>query len=161
MKKMKYIKLFDTFQVNETTLYGGVNPYDIYSYLRNKDHEKYKKIENSGIKEIYLSDLIDTNEGLALLGDYFDGFLKLFKELNLKINLKKANIEHPRVLLTIKNTLIKNNLVKLEDLINANVFKESDLNSQNWTSEVLKKIDDTNNNELTTMVQIIKDKIKK
>jgi hypothetical protein len=162
MKKLKYIKLFDNFQVNEKTFYGGIDPADIYSFINKKDSDSYKKIKDSNIKEIYLSDLIDTHEGRYLFDDYyFESFLELIKELNLKINLKKAKIEHPQTLLDIKNTLIKNNLLSLDELINANVFDSKVLDSHDWSYEVVNKIDKTNNNDLSNMVQIIKNKVKK
>jgi hypothetical protein len=161
MRKLKYVQLFENFRVNEKTFFGGVDPSDIYSYLRNKDYEKYKKIQNSDLKDIYLSDLLETPEGRELMGNYFEGFVKLLKDLNLKINLEKSKIDHPRVLLDVYNNLVKNKLLSLEDLIDANAFKNVDFNSEPWTRNVLNKIDKTNTNDLFTIVEIIKGKVKK
>ena len=155
---MKYLKFFESFLINEKTLYGGIDPTDIYKLLRDKNQDSYKKVKETPVKEIYLSDLLDTNEGRELLDNYSEGLIKLIKEMNIKINLKKVAIDHPKTLLTIKNTLMKNGLLTKEDLINAKAFNGSVIRSQDWSDEIIIKLDKTDT--LLSLVNIIRDKVK-
>jgi len=162
MKKLTFVKTFESFILNEKTFYGGVDPETIYKYLQSngKDSESYGKVKNDPKKELYLADLLETNEGREIMSKYSEGLIKMVKELELKVIIRKAEIDHPKQLLEVYNTFIKTGLFKKEDLIAANVFSPQVLQSNDWSVEVIKKIDD-NSNTLATMVQTIKSEVNK
>jgi hypothetical protein len=101
------------------------------------------ELESVKGKELFLDDLLTTQDGLNMLSGKLPQFAEALKKYNIKLNLNKANIEHPNDVAKIYDALIKPGIISLDDLKNVpNIVTSMDAKSANWSDEVINKLKD-------------------
>jgi hypothetical protein len=132
--------------VNEIST-GGLDTKVLYNFI-NKHGDSFAGTDTSELesvkgKEIFLDDLLTTQDGLNMLSGKLPKFAEALKKYNIKLNLNKANIEHPNDVAKIYDALIKPGIITLDDLKNVpNIVAAADAKSANWTDEVINKLKD-------------------
>ena len=144
-------------QLNELST-GGLEPKVLYDFLKkygsNFSGTDTSVLQSIKDKELFLDDLLTTQDGLSLLSGKFPNFAEVLKKYNIKINLNKARIEHPNYVAKIYDTLIKPGIIKLDDLKKVpNIVDKLDAESPSWSEEVMYKLKDNNH---ITAAQILK-----
>jgi hypothetical protein len=132
--------------VNEIST-GGLDTKVLYNFIE-KHGDSFAGTDTSELesvkgKELFLDDLLTTDDGLSMLSGKLPKFAEALKKYNIKLNLNKANIEHPNDVAKIYDALIKPGIITLDDLKNVpNIVAAADAKSANWTDEVINKLKD-------------------
>ena len=140
--------------INEGTMLnematGGLDPKVLYSFIE-KYGTNYNSVDSAALqsvkdKELFLDDLLNNNDGLAILSGRFPNLAEVLKKYNIKINLTKANIEHPNYVADIYNTLIKPGIINFDELKKIpNIVDKIHAQSPDWSNEVIYKLKDQN-----------------
>jgi len=137
---------------------GGLDPKVLIDFIKkhgnNFSGTDTLVLQSIKDKELFLDDLLTTQDGLELLSGNFPKLAEVLKKYNIKINLNKANIEHPNYVAKIYDTLIAPGIIKLDDLKKVpNIVDKADAASANWSDEVITKLKDQNH---ITAAQILK-----
>jgi hypothetical protein len=132
--------------VNEIST-GGLDTEVLYNFIE-KHGDSFAGTDTSELesvkgKELFLDDLLTTQDGLSMLSGKLPKFAEALKKYNIKLNLNKANIEHPNVVANIYDALIKPGIITLDDLKNVpNIVVAADAKSADWSDEVINKLKD-------------------
>ena len=132
--------------VNEIST-GGLDTKVLYNFIEkhgtNFAGTDISELESVKGKELFLDDLLTTQDGLNMLSGKLPNFAEALKKYNIKLNLNKANIEHPNDVAKIYDALIKPGIISLDDLKNVpNIVTSMDAKSANWSDEVINKLKD-------------------
>jgi hypothetical protein len=132
--------------VNEIST-GGLDTKVLYNFIEkhgtNFAGTDTSELESVKGKELFLDDLLTTQDGLNMLSGKLPDFAEALKKYNIKLNLNKANIEHPNDVAKIYDALIKPGIISLDDLKNVpNIVTSMDAKSANWSDEVINKLKD-------------------
>lgn len=132
--------------VNEIST-GGLDTKVLYNFIEkhgtNFAGTDTSELESVKGKELFLDDLLTTQDGLNMLSGKLPDFAEALKKYNIKLNLNKANIEHPNDVAKIYDALIKPGIISLDDLKNVpNIVTSIDAKSANWSDEVINKLKD-------------------
>lgn len=135
---MKHLKMFEQYISEEVSYRGGIDPAMLVKALSG---EKVDEGQFKG-KDLFLDDLINTDEGREILSGKFKNLAEMLKKFGTKINLLKAEIDHPNVLAQVNNTLIKAGLLTFDQLkAQPKIVDPASLKSADWGDEVLAKLD--------------------
>jgi uncharacterized FlaG/YvyC family protein len=132
--------------VNEIST-GGLDTKVLYNFIE-KHGDSFAGTDTSELesvkgKELFLDDLLTTDDGLSMLSGKLPKFAEALKKYNIKLNLNKANIEHPNYVAKIYDALIKPGIITLDDLKNVpNIVVAADAKSADWSDEVINKLKD-------------------
>jgi len=134
--------------VNELST-GGLDTKVLYNFIEKHgttfSGTDTSELESVKGKELFLDDLLTTQDGLNMLSGKLPKFAEALKKYNIKLNLNKANIEHPNDVAKIYDALIKPGIISLDDLKNVpNIVTSMDAKSANWSDEVINKLKDQN-----------------
>ena len=134
--------------VNEIST-GGLDTKVLYNFIEKHgttfSGTDTSELESVKGKELFLDDLLTTQDGLNMLSGKLPKFAEALKKYNIKLNLNKANIEHPNDVAKIYDALIKPGIISLDDLKNVpNIVTSMDAKSANWSDEVINKLKDQN-----------------
>ncbi len=135
-------------QLNELST-GGLEPKVLYDFIKkygsNFSGTDTSVLQSIKDKELFLDDLLTTQDGLSLLSGKFPNLAEVLKKYNIKINLNKASIEHPNNVAKIYDILIEPGIIKLDDLKKVpNIVNKLDAKSPDWSDEVINKLKNQN-----------------
>ena len=137
---------------------GGLDPKVLFDFV-----EKYgttfagtdtAALQSVKDKELFLDDLLTTQAGMDMLSGKLPKFAEALKQYNIKLNLTKANLEHPNMVAKVYDALVKPGIVKLDDLKNTpGIVDKMDAQSANWSDEVINGLKDQNHINAAQMLK--------
>jgi len=137
---------------------GGLDPKILFNFVQKHgttfsgtDTTELQSVKD---KELFLDDLLTTQYGRDILSNKLPKFAEALKQYNIKLNLTKANLEHPKDVAKVYDTLIKPGIIKLDDLKKVpNIVRKLDAASANWSDEVINGLKDQNHINAAQMLK--------
>ena len=124
--------------INESTyarLNNGIDIEEFYKYSQKPDPKMESEFKG---KFLHLDDLIRTREGMELLKN--PNFIGAIKKLDIKIDPKKTEIDHPQSLAIIIKALVKPGVLNFDELVKTPNINKGLKDNSNWTQEVYNKV---------------------
>jgi hypothetical protein len=137
---------------------GGLDPKVLFDFVE-KYGTTFAGTDTAALgsvkdKELFLDDLLTTQAGMDMLSGKLPKFAEALKQYNIKLNLTKANLEHPNMVAKVYDALVKPSIVKLDDLKNTpGIVDKMDAQSANWSDEVINGLKDQNHINAAQMLK--------